>query len=327
MFCSTVFRLIVICCAMAGWAPVAAASFSFVALGDTAYCPGVDYPRYARLIDRINAAGPAFSVHVGDTGLRRMGICSEEAQAEIAAQFARFDHPLIYTPGDNEWTDCLPDADPLERLQRLRERFFSAPTSLGAKPMPVVRQSDESDDKTMVENLRWSKEGVVFATVHVVGSHNGLSNDTEAALLEYHARNLANIAWVRQTFARARAESAPAVVLVFHADMDWPVAAHSPGYSGLRSALRAETANFDGQVLMVNGDSHDFVIDKPFLDATHQHHMNVTRLVVDGAPSVRAVRVSVEPDTPWVFGFASLFEKGEGRTMEQQRQCDGEVQQ
>ncbi len=303
LFPNAAFRCLVIGCAMAWSASVAAASFTFVALGDTAYCPGVDYPRYARLIDTINAAGPAFSVHVGDTGLRRTGICTEDAQANIAAQFARFDHPLIYTPGDNEWTDCAPDAEPLERLQRLRERFFSAPKSLGAKPMPVVRQSDESDHKTMVENLRWSREGVLFATVHVVGSHNGLRNNTEAALLEYHARNAANVAWIERTFQLARAEGAPAVVLVFHADMDWPVAAHSPGYSSFKKVLRAQTANFDGQVLMVNGDSHDFLIDKPFLDPSHQDHMNVTRLVVDGAPSVRAVRVSVEPDTPWVFGF------------------------
>ena len=33
---------------------------------------------------------------------------------------------------------------------------------------------------------------------------------------------------------------------------------------------------------------------------------NITRLQVYGAPEIRAVRVSVEPDTPWVFSFSPL---------------------
>jgi hypothetical protein len=38
-----------------------------VALGDTAYNPPADYPLYDALIAKINAAKPAFSIHVGDT--------------------------------------------------------------------------------------------------------------------------------------------------------------------------------------------------------------------------------------------------------------------
>jgi len=46
--------------------PLAAASFSFVTLGDTAYNLPDDLPRYDQLIQRINAAEPAFTIHVGD---------------------------------------------------------------------------------------------------------------------------------------------------------------------------------------------------------------------------------------------------------------------
>ena len=31
------------------------------------------------------------------------------------------------------------------------------------------------------------------------------------------------------------------------------------------------------------------------------------RLQVYGDPEVRAVRVTVDPDTPWVFGFEPLY--------------------
>ena len=91
-------------------------------------------------------------------------------------EFQRFeasDNPLIYTPGDNEWTDChrppnFPEdpaeADPLNRLSLVRETFFADGYSLGEKEIPVQRQSVEYP-----ENARWIR-GVTFATLHVVGS-------------------------------------------------------------------------------------------------------------------------------------------------------------
>ena len=35
-------------------------------------------------------------------------------------------------------------------------------------------------------------------------------------------------------------------------------------------------------------------------------YANITRLQVYGAPEIKWVGVSVEPDTPWVFSFAPL---------------------
>ena len=62
--------------------------FDFVALGDTAYNLPGDYPVYARLIERINAAKPAFSIHVGDTWGALP--CSEDAHRNIHSWFARY---------------------------------------------------------------------------------------------------------------------------------------------------------------------------------------------------------------------------------------------
>ena len=63
----------------------------------------------------------------------------------IRAEFDRFEMPLLYTPGDNEWTDCHRVAagmfNPLERLDVLRDVFFDAPgQTLGADPLPVASQ-------------------------------------------------------------------------------------------------------------------------------------------------------------------------------------------
>ena len=80
---------------------------------------------------------PSRTVHIGDTknGSTR---CDNSHYTKVLNWFNSFDTGLIYTPGDNEWTDChRPSAggfDPLERLATLRKRFFVAGRSLGARP-------------------------------------------------------------------------------------------------------------------------------------------------------------------------------------------------
>jgi hypothetical protein len=51
--------------AAASGTAVAAERFSFAALGDMPYRE-THFPHFERLIARINAAAPAFTVHVGD---------------------------------------------------------------------------------------------------------------------------------------------------------------------------------------------------------------------------------------------------------------------
>ncbi len=314
-------RTVILCFGL--WCSLAfAQSFEFIALGDTAYCPEVDNPRYDRLIEKINEAAPAFSIHVGDIGNPRIGSCTDVVIDTVAEQFSRFTHPLIYTPGDNEWTDCRGNYNPYERLEVLRNRFFSEPISLGNKPISVVRQSDESEHKQMVENLRWKWNDVLFATIHVPGGHNGIGIGTEQALLEFNARNRANLDWIQHTFEIAKQDNARAVVLVFHVDMYRPLYDSSPGYSAMKRTLRIETANYNGQVLFINGDSHDFLIDRPLVfRGRPREAMNVTRLVVEGSPSLRAVRVTVDPDTSSVFGFIPLYIEDEERTEAEAQLC------
>jgi hypothetical protein len=57
------------------------------------------------LADLSKDAGLSFIVHVGDLSSPRYG-CTDEMLARRLAQFNALPSPLIYTPGDNEWTDC-----------------------------------------------------------------------------------------------------------------------------------------------------------------------------------------------------------------------------
>lgn len=238
-------------------APAVSASdarFHFVALGDTAYNLDRDLPIYASLIETINSSSPAFSIHVGDT----WGVleCSEKNHLWVRGWFDRFDHPLIYTPGDNEWTDCrkpevlaaysrvmegkgtpadravlgaarqLDNAlaatsyvDTLESLATIRRVFFDQSFSQGAVKLPLQLQADPAQEAGVRENARWERGGVVFATVSVPGSQNGFPINDPRRAAEASARNAANVAWLKAAFAAAEAKDAKAVVIALHASL------------------------------------------------------------------------------------------------------------
>ena len=163
----------------------------------------------------------------------------------------------------------------------------------------------------MVENARWASNGVMFATVHVVGSNNGFERSPEA-VAEYFARDAANVAWIEDSYAKAVAEDAAGAVFAFQADLmlGTPAAFEraNSGYWNTIAALRDGAAAFGKPVLLVQGDTHELVIDQPLKAPDGRSRLeNVTRLQVMGAGEVQAVRVLVDPADPAVFGFMPLI--------------------
>src|SRR5690606_35459820 len=100
----------------------------FFSIGDMPYHLPDDLGRFDRVISSLNHERPAFTVHVGDfkTG---SSPCDEAYFLSFRGYFQQFQHPLFYTPGDNEWTDCHRIAaggyDPIERLAKVRELFYT----------------------------------------------------------------------------------------------------------------------------------------------------------------------------------------------------------
>lgn len=293
--------------------PAAAAPFSFVAYGDTAYSLPRDSARLSTLIDAINREKPAFALHVGD--FKGYTSCSNAAYQKQYRDFGRHQHPLFLTLGDNDWFDCSAESagsfDPLERLAALRTFYFAHDRSLGGNKMRMVRQSAQ-----FPENARWQNEGVLFATVHVIGPHNGFVRDERLAT-EAVGRSRAGEAWVREAFRVARAGKAPALVIAFQAD---PWLTSAPTYENgpldwLRTTIGEEASTFAGQVLVVHGDSHRLIVDTPYrradIDRGTTTGMNITRLQVPGWPDHRAVRVDVDPGRPGMFGFRPIITETE----------------
>ena len=271
-------------------------------IGDVPYGTAQE-AQVSTLIDAVNADPKVrLVVHVGDIKSGSTE-CSDERFASVAAAFATFRDPLVYTPGDNEWTDCHRANNgtyhPLERLAALRAQFFTEPgETLGRRPRRVLHQPQ------LVENVRWIDSHVAFATLHVVGSNNGMAPWTglgNTAIVtgqaaEVQARTSAVLAWIDATFDVAERRGLRGVVLAMQADTWDPAPTSAQQVIVDRITARAE--RFDGEVLLLQGDSHVFKADEPLaLD-------NLTRIVVHGETlPFEYLRLTIDPRDPQLFSW------------------------
>lgn len=292
----------------------AAEQFNFVALGDTTYAVPDDYPLYQSLIGTINASSPAFSIHVGDT--KGAGDCGDTFQLEQKTFFNSFEAPVVYAFGNNEWADCWKDNrgnhDPVVVLASMRKIFFPEPQSLGRNTLPLQRQSDFDAHPAYAENVRWATKETAFLTVNVIGGSNNQLLRDEHLWREFVDREKANVAWIESAFAAAEKAGHKAIVIAMHSDIFIEGGDKEGGpFTAIRNAIANGAQVFSGQVLVIHGHHHTFIIDRPLRvwdnDAETSTHDNVTRLQVYGWPDMKAVRVSVNTATPWVFGFEPLY--------------------
>jgi hypothetical protein len=119
-------------------------------IGDVPYGDAQE-ASFASLVDAINDDPKVRTVvHVGDTK-NGSTPCTDERLLAVRDAFESFEDPLVYTPGDNEWTDCQRPAaggyDPLERLAFVRSLYFAEPGStLGRRPGRVEFQPELVED-------------------------------------------------------------------------------------------------------------------------------------------------------------------------------------
>jgi hypothetical protein len=260
-------------------------------------------------------------IHLGDikNGSSR---CDTSYFQDRLNDFQTFTDPLVYTPGDNEWTDCHRATNggylPTERLATIRRMFFPKPgETLGTDQADVRFQS-----RAFPENVGWTSAGVRFGTVHVVGSNDDQApwfgdrvdpatgapkpeTAEEAALRgrEYTAREAAALDWIDGIFDDAEAHHAPGVVIGMQADMWDGAASDQTAFIAIKAVLAQRAAKFGRPVLLLEGDSHVFKVDTPAGQPP-----NLTRVVVEGSTSVphEWLRLKVDPSSPKVFSCENV---------------------
>jgi hypothetical protein len=292
----------------AGASAQAAVAFSFAAFGDTPYNE-LEALAVEQVLRETDQAGVAFVVHVGDLKAASEP-CSDRLLRERRALLDRSPRPLVYVPGDNEWTDChRPSAggyDPRERLDALRRIFFADDESLGREKLRVVRQGDvDARFRPYRENLRWIAGNVAFVTLNVPGSNNNLGR-TAPMDAEHAERMTADFAWLAQAVDIAREPAIRGLVVFAHGDPRFQGPADpTDGYTGWRYALRAHASTLGKPVLYIHGDGHRYRVDQPLRNLlTHDPVPTFTSAEVFGSPTVGWVRVTVDPDAASLFSIA-----------------------
>ncbi|MFB7573302.1 hypothetical protein [Streptomyces sp. NPDC056165] len=279
------------------------------------------------VISQINADPDVrFVNHIGDIK-NGSTVCSDDYFKLIKSDFDMFEDPLVYTVGDNEWTDChRPNNgsyDPLERLAAIREVFFPQPDrTLGRNSVRVTSQADQG----YPEDVRYTRANVAFAALHIVGSNNnmapwtGNTSATPEQAAEVLGRTAAVVQEIRETFAAAAHEHNKAVVLLTQADMFDPTVtgpsfADYYAFQPIVKAIAEESAKFRGPVYLFNGDSHVYNSDKP-LDTGSQWlpfygvktvAPNLHRVTIDGSTDVRNwLKVTIDPGSKQVLSWTRV---------------------
>jgi len=240
-----------------------------------------------KLIADMNSQDLAFTAHDGD--LRQGSGSPDCADGSIysrgAAYLGSLRAPAIFTPGDNDWTDCdrkslgANGRNSLQMLDNERALFFGTPYTLGLSQFMLEVQATPlckgfggansntgpNSDVTLtqtaaytnvpcIENRRWIVGKVAYATINIQGSCNNLCDDYPDPV-EYAARNAADIAWMQATFQLAKDQGCVAVMFITQAD---------PGFDDT-DASRAPTRNAN---TLVEDDAqkttdgfHDFLLE------------------------------------------------------------------
>ncbi|MEV4017479.1 metallophosphoesterase [Nonomuraea angiospora] len=280
-------------------------SLSFALLGDTPY--GADQrAAFPALVAAVNADPDVrFVLHAGDVK-DGASTCDDARFADLAKLFGTFDDPFVLTPGDNEWTDCHRTAAggyvPTERLDAVRTFFYpKAGHTLGRNSMGVRTQASDSRHSAYKENVLFRRQGVVFATVHVVGSENDLApwsqlpggDRPDLRLAEFTARKAAALDWIDTAFDTAQQTNAPGVLLLMQAEPT-----DTPGFSEIRARITDRAKAYGKPVLLVHGDEHVYEVETGYAGVP-----NLTRLETYGVTATQWLRVTVEPRSRAVFSW------------------------
>jgi len=228
--------------------------------------------------------------------------------------------PLVYVPGENDWAECYKPVngqfDAVERLSRLREMFFPVDATLGRRPLPVMRQSDQAMFRGYRENVRMIMDDVLLVGLNLPGDNNHYR--TEGGRNgEFEDRREANRQWLARAFSVAEQRDLAGIVVVGHADPlfgnGWERRGRPTlfdafvrrgtrdGFLEFKQQLRELAGKFKGQVLLVHASDSGFGVDKPLRDTAGKVMANVTRVALPvGSPS-RWTELTVSPGTRSVF--------------------------
>ena len=246
---------------------------AFLVMADMPYT-SVDHERLApsgKLYEQVQVTEHAFLMHLGDMKAGREACTDERLMQNKALLHSITKKPFIYTPGDNDWTDCdrknlTPNFDELARLDYLKALMYDM-----AYFQQAAKLNSFKAQQSMQENARWQHAGIQFMTLHIAGTHNGrrfiLKSDKTEAYRRATQRDKLNLQWLGQANPNAKA-----YVIGFQADIysnntSEPACSETrttqcDGFKVYREALASFADKVSKPVLVMHGDTGAYCIEK-----------------------------------------------------------------
>ncbi len=222
----------------------------------------------------INAENPSVIMHLGD--LKSGGdSCTNELLNEHKTLLSQVQPGrIIYTPGDNDWTDCdrawlFNSFDELERLEYLTKLMFNTPPSLSKNLAGITKQPMQ------IENKLWINERLAISTLHIVGTSNGRDgirkSDKKSAIKQVDNRDKANIEWLKNI--EENSKSFDALIIGFQADIYQQEVLQSPpctssssgkcdAFAIYRQAFQDLAKRINKPILISHGDTGEFCFEQ-----------------------------------------------------------------
>lgn len=224
----------------------------------------------AKLKRAIADEGEAALAFVVVTGIKGANeACSDKLYEKRRAMFDDARRPMIVVPAASDWSECKNPAgrsNAIERLNRLRELFFSEATSLGTHKLAVTRLSASPRFRSYGENSHWQIGEVLYATVNLPANNNHYRPEA-GRNSEFEDRLVANRFWLNRLFAMARREKLDAIVLFSEGDvkaLTQPTGLRAllsrssnklDGFDEPRRQIASLAAKFPGKVLLIDTDA------------------------------------------------------------------------
>jgi hypothetical protein len=191
--------------------------------------------------------------------------CTEQVYNRRKALFDEAENGLIVSLAASDWVDCRRNdgrSAAMERLNRIRDLFFTGEFSFGSTRIPMVRQSLIPKFRNYGENVLWIIGDVMFATINLPANNNHYLS-AAGRNSEFEDRLVANRAWLEQLFHTATRKKLKAIVIFSDAN---PLAkANAPslfgrsrnrdGFAEMRRRITFLGSKFPGRVLVIHGQS------------------------------------------------------------------------
>ncbi|MCP4989485.1 MAG: hypothetical protein GY928_26550 [Colwellia sp.] len=266
----------------------------------------------------INAEKPSVVMHLGD--LKNGGdSCTNELLSEHKALLSQVQPGrVIYTPGDNDWTDCdrfflFSSFDELERLEYLSKLMFKTPPLLSENLTSIVSQPEQ------IENKLWINDRLAISTLHIVGTSNGRveinKSKKQTALKKVDRRDKLNLEWLIKI--EENTKNFDAVIIGFQADIyqqgvlqSLPCTDSSSdacdAFVIYRQAFQYLAKRINKPVLISHGDTGEFCFEKLDKNLWHLNaagdfrHLDATKVTFnkDSAEQPFTIKGLINPELP-----------------------------